>query len=69
MFRNRVLRKIVGCKLEEVTGDWRNLYNEELCDLHRTKYYFGDKIEADEMGRDLAYTKVSAIVTWFHFVF
>jgi hypothetical protein len=33
VFKNRVLRKIVGCKMEEVIGDWRNLYNEELCDF------------------------------------
>jgi len=33
VFKNRVLRKIVGCKMAELTGDWRNLYNEELHDF------------------------------------
>jgi hypothetical protein len=27
MFKKRVLRKIVGTRREEVTGDWRKLYN------------------------------------------
>jgi len=30
----RVLRKILGPKKEEVTQDWRHLYNEELYDLY-----------------------------------
>jgi hypothetical protein len=34
VFENRVLRKIVGVKREEVKGDWRKLYNEELRELH-----------------------------------
>jgi hypothetical protein len=29
-----VVRKIVGAKREEITGDWRNLCNEELYDLY-----------------------------------
>jgi hypothetical protein len=31
---NRVLRKISGPKRDEVTGEWRKLHNEELCDLY-----------------------------------
>jgi hypothetical protein len=31
---NRVLRKIVGPKRDEVTGEWRKLHNKELCDLY-----------------------------------
>jgi hypothetical protein len=31
---NRVLRRIVGPKRDEVTGEWRKLHNEELCDLY-----------------------------------
>jgi len=27
---NRVLRKIFGAEKDEVTGEWRNLHNEEL---------------------------------------
>ena len=29
-FENRVLRKILGSKREEVTGGWIRLHNEEL---------------------------------------
>jgi hypothetical protein len=34
VFENRVLRKIFGQKRDEVTGEWRKLHNEELCDLY-----------------------------------
>jgi hypothetical protein len=34
MFENRVLRRIFGPKRDEVTGKWRTLRNEELCDLY-----------------------------------
>jgi len=34
VFENMVLRRIVGPKREEVTGEWRRLHNEELNDLH-----------------------------------
>jgi hypothetical protein len=34
VFQNRVLRKIFGLKRDEVMGGWRELYNEELCDLY-----------------------------------
>jgi hypothetical protein len=34
VFENRVLRKIFGPKRDEVTGEWRNLHNEELHDLY-----------------------------------
>jgi hypothetical protein len=30
VFENRVLRRIFGPKMDEVTGDWRKLHNEEL---------------------------------------
>jgi hypothetical protein len=33
VFENRVLRKISELKRDEVTGEWRKLYNEELHDL------------------------------------
>jgi len=33
VFENRVLRKLFGPKIIEVTGDWRKLHNEELNDL------------------------------------
>jgi len=34
VFENRVLRKIFGPKVDEVTGEWRTLHNEELNDLY-----------------------------------
>jgi hypothetical protein len=33
VFENRVLRRIFGSKRNEVTGEWRQLHNEELRDL------------------------------------
>ena len=34
MFENRVLRRIFAPTRDEVTGEWRKLYNEELNDLY-----------------------------------
>jgi PAS domain-containing protein len=34
VFDNRVLRKIFGYKRDELTGEGRNLRNEELRDLY-----------------------------------
>jgi hypothetical protein len=34
VFEKRVLRRIFGPKRDEVTGEWRKLYNEELHDLY-----------------------------------
>ena len=34
VFENMVLRRIFGCRMDEVTGEWRRLHNEELNDLH-----------------------------------
>jgi len=34
VFENRVLRRVVGSKRDEVTGEWRKLHNEELRDLY-----------------------------------
>ena len=33
-FGKRVLRRVFGSKRDEVTGEWRKLYNEELRDLY-----------------------------------
>ena len=33
VFENKVLRRIFGPTRDEVTGEWRRLYNEELNDL------------------------------------
>ena len=34
VFENRVMRKVFGPKRDEVTGEWRELHNEELNDLY-----------------------------------
>jgi hypothetical protein len=34
VFENRVLRRILGPKIDEVTGGWRKVHNEELRDLY-----------------------------------
>jgi hypothetical protein len=34
VFKSRVLRRIFGHKRDEVTEEWRKLYNEELHDLY-----------------------------------
>jgi hypothetical protein len=34
VFENMVLWGIFGPKRDSVTGEWRRLHNEELCDLH-----------------------------------
>ena len=34
VFENRVLRRIFGSKIDEVTEEWRKLHNEELNDLY-----------------------------------
>jgi hypothetical protein len=31
---NRVLRRVFGAERDEVTGEWRNLHNEELNNLY-----------------------------------
>ena len=34
VFENMVLMRIFGPRMDEVTGDWRGLHNEELNDLY-----------------------------------
>ena len=34
VFESKVLRRIVGPRRDEVTGEWRRLHNEELNDLY-----------------------------------
>ena len=33
-FENMVLRRVLGPKRDEVTGEWRKLHNEEVSDLY-----------------------------------
>jgi hypothetical protein len=50
VFENRVLRRIFGPKRDEVTGKWRKLHNEELCDLYSSPSIIR-MIKINEMGR------------------
>ena len=34
VFENRVLRRILGPKRDEVTGEWKKLHNEEFYGLY-----------------------------------
>jgi hypothetical protein len=34
VLENRVLRRLIGPKRDEVTGEWRKVHNEELNDLY-----------------------------------
>jgi hypothetical protein len=38
VFENRVLRRIFGPKRDEVTGEWRKLYNGELHNLYSSHH-------------------------------
>jgi hypothetical protein len=40
VLENRVLRKIIRPKREEVIGEWRKLHNEELNDLSSSTSIF-----------------------------
>jgi len=41
VFEKRVLRRIFGPKMDEVTGEWRKLHNEELNDLYSSSNTVG----------------------------
>jgi hypothetical protein len=40
VFENRALRRIFGPKIDEVTGEWRKLRNEELNALYCSPTFF-----------------------------
>jgi hypothetical protein len=40
VFENRVLRRKFGPKRDELTGEWRKLYNEELTYLYSSPNIF-----------------------------
>jgi len=64
VFENIMLRRIFGSKRDEVTGEWRKLYNEELNVLYCSpRYCAGYKIEKNEMGGACsAYPGVSRVL-------
>lgn len=47
VFKNRVLMRICRHERDEVTGGWRKSYSVLLF----TKYYYGDQIKENGMGR------------------
>jgi hypothetical protein len=49
MFENRVLRRIFGPKMDEVTGEWRKLHNEELHNLYSSPDIIR-QVKANEVG-------------------
>jgi hypothetical protein len=49
VLENRVLRRILGPKRDEVTREWRKLHNEELNYLYSV-HCTGDKTEKNELG-------------------
>ena len=52
MFENKVLRKILGSKKDEITGEWRMPHNAELRALYSSPSIISNlKIETTEMGR------------------
>jgi hypothetical protein len=46
-----MLRKIFAPKRNEVTEEWRRLHNEERYSLLLTKFYLGNQIKKNGMGR------------------
>jgi hypothetical protein len=51
MCEKKVLRQIIGPKIDEVTGGWRRLHNEELHNLYLHRILLGDQVKEDEMDR------------------
>jgi hypothetical protein len=47
VFENRVLRGIFVPKKDEVKGEWRKLYNEELHNCHSSPSIIRQKTDAD----------------------
>jgi hypothetical protein len=65
VFENRVLRRIFGQRRDEVTGDWRKLHNEELCNLYSSP----NIIRLTVIHKDISRTNASAAVLLRHTFF
>jgi len=51
VLEHKALKKIREPKRDQVTWEWRRLYNKELNDLlYLTKHYSGHQIQKNEMG-------------------
>jgi hypothetical protein len=52
VFENRVLRRIIGPKREEVTGEWRKLHNENfiICTHPQISLGKSSQVKANEVG-------------------
>jgi hypothetical protein len=51
MFEYRVLRRIIGTKRDEVTGEWRKLHNKKFHSSYSSSYInWGDQIKENEVG-------------------
>jgi hypothetical protein len=49
VFENRVLRRIFGPKMDEVTGEWRKLHNEEFHNFYSSLDIIR-QVKANEVG-------------------
>jgi hypothetical protein len=47
VFENKVLRRIFGPKRDEVTGEWRNMHNEELHNFTHTQISLGKSSQCE----------------------
>jgi hypothetical protein len=47
-----MLRRIIGIKRYEITGDWRKLHNEENYNLYSLSNIISDHVRDYEMGRE-----------------
>ena len=48
-----MLRRMFGPKRDEVTGEWRELRNEELSDLYCSQILFGCSNREERDGRGM----------------
>ena len=50
MFQNRVLKKVFGPNMDDVTEGQRKLKNKSFATCTVTKYCYGDSIKEYDMG-------------------